>query len=69
MNKFIFSLLLVMLSVGLLFPSPNLALLLAFLKVLLVVFFYMELRSAHIVWKLIVTSLITVTFSGLYLYV
>lgn len=69
MNKFIFSLLLVMLSVGLLFPSPNLALFLALIKVLLVVFFYMELRSAHFVWKLIVTSLIAVTFSGLYLYV
>lgn len=68
MNKIIFGLLLSLLAVGLFFPSLKFALLLAMIKVLLVVYFYMELRHAHTVWKFAVTGLVLATFGGLFLY-
>lgn len=68
MNKLIFGLLLSLLVVGFLFPSLKFALLLALIKVLLVVYFYMELRHAHAAWKFAMTGLVLATFGGLFLY-
>jgi hypothetical protein len=42
--------------------------LLALIKVLLVVYFYMELRHAHPVWHFAMTGLVALTFGALFLY-
>ncbi len=68
MNKLIFGLLLSLLAVGFMFPSFKFALLLALIKVLLVVYFYMELRHAHVAWKFVMTGLVLATFGGVLLY-
>lgn len=67
MNKIVFALLLILLGVGLYFPQLNLLLILALVKVLLVVFFYMELREAHAAWIVTVTGLIGIIFGGLFI--
>ncbi|MEK2646644.1 hypothetical protein [Bdellovibrio sp. BCCA] len=69
MNKIVFALLLLLLGVGLLFPTVKFVLFLALIKVLLVAFFYMELLHAHVAWKLASTGLLLVTFAGLFLFI
>lgn len=68
MNRLIFALLLVLLGVGILFPSLKMALILALGKILLILFFYMELKHAHIAWKLTSLGLIGVTIFGLLMF-
>lgn len=64
MNKAIFGLLLSLLALGLLFPSFKIAMILALIKVMLVVYFYMELHHAHTIWKFAMTGLVLATFGG-----
>lgn len=68
MNRLIFALLLALLGVGVLFPNLKMALILALGKILLVLFFYMELKHAHVAWKLTSLGLIGITVLGLLMF-
>lgn len=65
MNKIVFAILLILVGAGLCFRQLNLLLIFALIKVLLVVFFYMELRHVHAVWKVATIGLVLMIFAGL----
>ncbi|WP_374080513.1 hypothetical protein [Bdellovibrio bacteriovorus] len=69
MNKIVFALLLSLLGLGLLFPSVKFALVLALIKVLLIVFVYMELLHAHLAWRLAGSGVLIATIAGLFLFI
>lgn len=67
MNRVIFSILLILLAASLLVTHTQLTLLLALLKILLVAFFYMELRHAHRVWQVGFLAFVLTTYGTLLL--
>lgn len=68
MNRLIFAFLLTLLALGVLFPNLKIALILALGKILLVLFFYMELRHAHVAWKVTSLGLVGITVLGLLMF-
>ncbi|NUN06869.1 MAG: hypothetical protein HUU57_14035 [Bdellovibrio sp.] len=68
MNRLIFALLLALLGIGVLFPNLKIAFILALGKILLVLFFYMELKHAHAAWKVTSLGLIAATLFGLLMF-
>lgn len=68
MNRIIFALLLALSFLSFVFQSYKLVMAFALIKVLLLLFFYMELRHAHWAWKIIMTGLLLVIFGGVFLH-
>lgn len=68
MNRAVFGLLLGLLFLSFIFQNYKLVMAFALLKVLLVLYFYMELRHAHWAWQLSMTGLVIATFGGVFFY-
>lgn len=68
MNKVVFAILLILVGAGLFFRQLDLLLIFAFVKVMLVIFFYMELRHTHAIWKVATIGLILTIFGGLVIF-